>query len=464
MSLVVLSSAAHTALAAYTPRTQAYAQAFVALLPAGGSLVLSRLGVTLRTITVGAWTLGTQRVDGRWPLRPGAFTDAGTGAGVPDTAVFKDHLGVEHVRVPAGVGTGVFQLLNELVDGEVLSLDSFVLTSLGVPPDNPTPPSGKVWAPGHYMWVCEDIDYTGMDEGRRSLVKNNPNWVGYQLAYLWANHESSKGNFDFSLMLADLDKAHADGKKAIIRIIDRRFTSDRPFPVPQYIVDDYNGTWSSGSKVWLKTWVPEVRDRLFQYVEAMLAAVRDHPAFQGAFTEESSMGSDPDFVNVQPGYTYAQEAAYFLEYSQRGSAAVGDGIFMMNMNWGYGSNPGAGNPSREQILTTMCETHKSGLGASDARIAGDSNGGATGYKFQPWAHAGHTSLAAGIEYNTYANTGRTAKDYLDHAVDVLHLTHMHWMPRTSTSGVSFNIYDAIEEVDRQNGRINTARPTNFPAG
>ena len=328
----------------------------------------------------------------------------------------------------------------------------------------------KRWNPGHYLFAAEDTSYTGMQESRRNLVRYDPNWAGYQNIYLWSNHESTAGNYNFSLILQDLDKAQADGKMLIIRLMDRRFNLGsfpyRPFPIPAYVRDSLNGTWGTFDedgnpiKVYLKTWVPAVRERLFLFVEALLNTVKDHPAFQGLFTEETTMGGEGYRIFDQAGYTLAEEAAYWREFSERGSAAVGDGIFFMNMNYGYSSS--ATNPSRYDIMERFATIDRSGVGASDARITGDRNGGALGYPFNPWQWKGTTSLIAGIEFNTYttdpARPTRTAKEYLDFGVDTLGLNFMGWMVRTDTSGVDFNIFDVIEEVTLQSGRINTAKP------
>lgn len=135
MTDVVMSSAAWSAMLATTRRTKARADAIAALLTAGGSLDLysgatlaSLSGATLiRTITVGAWSVGSVQSDGRYPLIPGAFTDAGAGSGTPTVAVFKDSGGDEVLRCTAGVGEGVFRLVEPLAGGTPISRGSFVL-------------------------------------------------------------------------------------------------------------------------------------------------------------------------------------------------------------------------------------------------------------------------------------------------------------------------------------------------
>lgn len=152
MTDVVLSADAWTALLATTRRTKQRADAFAALLPAGGSLKLYDGETLLRTITVGAWTVGTVRSDGKYPLVPGAFTDGASGSGTPDLAVFCDDVGDEVCRMPAGVGSGVFQLSAPLVASTAIGPGSFVLMidsddrPPDVPPPSDPPPAGSTWA------------------------------------------------------------------------------------------------------------------------------------------------------------------------------------------------------------------------------------------------------------------------------------------------------------------------------
>ena len=193
-------------------------------------------------------------------------------------------------------------------------------------------------------------------------------------------------------------------------------------------------------------------------IEALYAACEPYAAFQGVAMEESSM------VDIfQTGYTHAKMATWWLKMSERCGAASGNCLFFSNMNYGYASGL---TPSRLEIMTEMVTLDRIGTGASDARIDGDRNGGSLGYPFNPWSFAGIAPLFSGVEYNTYTTDPlrptRTAKDYLDFGVDTLKLNFMGWMARTSTSGVDFNIYDVIDEVDLQSGRIVTARPTNAP--
>jgi hypothetical protein len=409
----------------------------------------------IRTVTTAAWTRGALAL-GKYPITPGAFTDPETGSGTPSYVVITSSADVEIMRMPAGVLSGTMRFPSAIAADTAIDPGTFALAY----PTDAVAPTGKRWFPGHYLYAADDVNHLGMLESRRNLVKTNANWKGYLNQYWWHSLESTEGVYDFSIITNDLVKAAADGKGLIVRFMDRSFHgTSRPFPVPSYITSTYNGTYQTGSIIYTKLWEPTVNERLLLLLESLFAACEPYAAFQGVQFEESAMSG----LDTQASYTNAKFATWLLKMSERMGSAAGSAIFFSNMNWGYSSSA---TPSRLEIMTEFATVDRIGTGASDARIAGDRNGDSLSYSWKPYDWAGICPLLSGIEYNTYTTDPnrptRTAKDYLDFGVDTLKLNFMGWMARTSTTGVDFNIYDVIDEVDLQSGRIVTARPTNAP--
>lgn len=413
-------------------------------------------GSTIRTISTAAWTRGA--LDGsNYPLTPGAVTDAASGSGTPVTAVFLNSSDAEIFRAPAGVLTGTVRLPDDIT--AATEIDAGTLKFLY--PTEAQAATGKRWYPGHYLFVCDDVTHTGMMESRRNLVKSEANWAGYECQYWWRKLEPTQGNYDFSMIESDLAKCEADGKRMILRLMERSYHgTSRPEPLPDYIAS-MSGRWTYENFIAPKLWEPAVNERLIQLVEYLFGAFGDDPYFQGIFMEESAMSG----VTSVSGYTHAKMADWWLKMGERCGAAAGNALFFGNFNYGYSSSET--NPTRAQIMQELATVDRIGLGASDARMSGDRNGATTSYPFDWRIHAGVAPLIAGVEYNTYSTDAsrptRTAKDYVDFGVDTLKLNFMGWVARTSTSGVDFNIHDVIEEIDRQNGRIVSTRPTNAPA-
>lgn len=160
-----LSEKLWTARLAQPARTKARADATAAAMGVG-TLELKSGGTVLRTITVAAWTVGAVQSDGRYPLRPGAFTDPETGAGTPDTAVFKDADGDWMIELTAGVGSGEFRLANALTEIEPISRGVFVVldSTDDIPVQPPDPPvEGRIVAAGSSsidLWSTIQSDFS----------------------------------------------------------------------------------------------------------------------------------------------------------------------------------------------------------------------------------------------------------------------------------------------------------------
>lgn len=93
------------------PDAQSRAQAIATLFASGGTIDFLDASETLiRTISCGPWAVGTA-VGSKYPIAPGAFTDAALGSGVPASAVFKSGAGTEVFRCSCGTAPANFYRL-----------------------------------------------------------------------------------------------------------------------------------------------------------------------------------------------------------------------------------------------------------------------------------------------------------------------------------------------------------------
>lgn len=162
---------------AQPPRTKARAEATAGGLPDGGTLELKAGESVLRTIDVAAWSVGQVQSDGRYPLIPGTFTDPETGAGTPDTAVFKDDAGDWMIELTAGVGSGEFRLANPLTESEPISRGVFVVLDstddIPIPPEEP--PEEPPTTDEPYVDVLID-DMRLFHDGPSDVLTTIPSW------------------------------------------------------------------------------------------------------------------------------------------------------------------------------------------------------------------------------------------------------------------------------------------------
>lgn len=315
--------------------------------------------------------------------------------------------------------------------------------------------STKRWHPGHYLVGQDSVNRVGMLTSEFNRVKDNANFAGWQNSYWWAKTEPTKNGYDFSMILDDLDLAQTVGKKIIVRPFERSFHGfSRGDPLPAYINSEYNGRYvSSGSEniVAYKYWDAAVAERMLLWVEAMIAAVDAHPAYAGLFFEE---------IGIQgawqaSGWTKQKFYDFWTDASRRANAASSNGIVIMNCAWGLRANE---TPNCIDMTDEFVDLYQSGCGHSDCRLGGSTGSLNTDFKHIWDRYPGKAALAAGVEWGTYG-MGWTPKQLIDFGVDRLHMTHMHWEPRSS--GGSFTISDAITEINLQSGRINTAKPANL---
>lgn len=119
----------------YLAQTTAQARAGVVAgwFPSGATIEFYDGSDTLiRTVTTAAWTVGAAQ-GSQYPVVPGVYTDAGTGAGTVSYAVFKDG-STERFRCTCGVAANNFyRLLANFASGVKLKRGNFALL-VGPPP------------------------------------------------------------------------------------------------------------------------------------------------------------------------------------------------------------------------------------------------------------------------------------------------------------------------------------------
>lgn len=458
MTTITAAAAYWTAVLAESG-AQARADAVAALLASGTKLKFYDSGGSLiRTVTTDAWTRGALS-QSAYPITPGAFTGSQTGTGTPALVVATTSADVEIFRTTAGVLSGVFQIPSAFASGVDLTAGSFNLTY----PSPGSASSGKRWYPGHYFYTSQDWTHdVVMVESRRNKVKTNPYFAGYRLMAWWDKMETAQGVYNFGPVLAELDKAQADGKMVVLSIEERSFHgSARGLPCPQYIYDG-GGTYAytgNGENILApKFWVPWVNEAFLAMVAAFMSAIDDHPALQMVMTEETTF----EGAWMQSGWTWQAMNAFILEYCRVGSEGAVNSLWHQNMGWS--NEPSSDTTEHYRMTDTVVYVHNAGLSPTDLRHAPSSTAylNTTYGSYCTTRYAGQTFFAPCVEYHTYIATGHTAKSVLNFGVDTLGVNFICWQPTDYSGSWVFTADDAINEVTAQQGRINEARPTNVP--
>jgi hypothetical protein len=315
----------------------------------------------------------------------------------------------------------------------------------------------KKWFPGHYLYVNDRAYTPGMDDSRRSLVKNEAAFTGYHMRISWSTLEPQKGVYDFSSIESDLAKAVADGKKYILHPHDRVFGGQTRPSLPGYLLTDpeYDGgefTSPDGNR-YPKLWNRALAARMVLLVEALGAAFDAHPALAYVALEETALGNARD----QPGYNNVNHAQYFLDVHDAFARAFPTTIFSQYVNY----NGGMTTAQREMIMKNLVETHGHGFGGPDVWSKQPAHENQWGYFYVNYK--GVATITGSAQQPTYTKGLSTPLEVLNYAVDFLGANFMSWapVPPSTTVNPNFTINDVIAMLRAQNGRINTAPPTNL---
>lgn len=321
--------------------------------------------------------------------------------------------------------------------------------------------SQRRWNPGHFYIVTDDMTRSSLIlPGRRNLVKDHP-YMNYMGQFWWKQHEPTKNNYDFGLILSALDTAATDGKVLNIMPANRSFHGmNRGLAVPQYLHDEgytysYNGAGEDfvGPKIWL----PYVRDRWNEYLFRLISAIDNHEAANLLYSEEGTMSG----AYLQAGWTWQAMNDHILEQCNVAYETCVHTLWHQERQW---SNEDSTNLTEQYRMTdTIVRTNKQGVGANDI---------VTGYE-NPYTaldgvygdyiysrYAGETYFAGGCEWGGHFS-GWTAAQVIDFAVDTLGLNFIHWVEVIGSFGQDFDTYSVLSTLTAKNGKINSAKPTNL---
>jgi hypothetical protein len=156
------------------------------------------------------------------------------------------------------------------------------------------------WYPGHYVFQGDNSGLESMyDE-----ISPYPLIRGIQTRYYWNDLETSKGNYDFSIILNDLDYMQSKGKYLIIQLQFKSFNSNsKPFPAYLQTSEYDGGIFEIDKGGWgLRLWNNNVMTRLKALLTALGNAIDNHPALAMVNSMETALGGPLDPV-LQSNWT-----------------------------------------------------------------------------------------------------------------------------------------------------------------
>jgi hypothetical protein len=287
---------------------------------------------------------------------------------------------------------------------------------------------GTKWHPGHYAMLGRNN--THEHTMQIAQLSNDTAITGFFVSFSWHTLEPAFNQYDFSLIdsyLSQLRQLNTT-KRLVVRIMDRRFGSDDPTAiVPEYLRVDpaYNGgivRTRPGHAA--RLWEAPVMDRLISIYQALAQRYDSDPLFEGAFTEESTLGFPAP--NFPPGYSHDLLAEQYVRFMKAVKPLMPTSNLFFNANF-------IGSPTIMSDLFQEMRNASVGAGGQNVSFGSPTQGqralmGEFGADYRlelPIAHAVEAVELSGSRGNV------TPQQIATYAYDVLHNHYLFWARNAS---------------------------------
>lgn len=147
--------------------------------------------------------------------------------------------------------------------------------------------------PGHYITTGIQADAAGVD-AVVNFVNARPYLKGIVIRYVWADMETARGVYDFSLVTRALNNLNA-GKYVWVHFQSVLFGGTHPpsAVVPSYLLTSFYDDGCvqiSGDRTIAKTWNTNVATRKIALVQALAASFNHVAGFEGVILSETATG------------------------------------------------------------------------------------------------------------------------------------------------------------------------------
>jgi hypothetical protein len=167
-------------------------------------------------------------------------------------------------------------------------------TAAACAPTSPRKESERKFHPGHYVAIgrAELLGGASVDSVPGKGV------TGVQLRYRWGDLEREEGQYDFSAIERDLERASRAGLQLVALIEDKSFRGDPP--TPAYLRGKHTLRGHRGYTA--LRWDPLVVDRMGELVANLGKRFDCHPNFEGIGFQETALSLDPAVLR-ENGYS-----------------------------------------------------------------------------------------------------------------------------------------------------------------
>ena len=239
------------------------------------------------------------------------------------------------------------------------------------------------WFPGHYYQI--GVGAGAMDEipGAIDTLVSVPAFRGLQIPYWWEWLESAKDVYTFDHVVNALDALDAIGKKCVIQLQYKTFKTPNQTALPSYLLTpEYDGgSYNDGTVVKRMNavlWNDALFARLLALIDAMAAAIGDHPALSGLNVIESALSKPvaPAPLSTLSAAEWGVLSATYIHRSRELTMHMRDTMPDVPV-WHYFNSGSTQVPEQKAVALS----HGVGAGGPDTWIAA--------YEFNTWSIHGY---------------------------------------------------------------------------
>ncbi|MEO7557510.1 MAG: Calx-beta domain-containing protein [Gammaproteobacteria bacterium] len=284
--------------------------------------------------------------------------------------------------------------------------------------------------PGHYM-----LTYFGwLDTNAFKAIINEPNFIGVQKRYPWKLLEPTRGNYDFSMIVRDLNylKSLPTPKRLIIEITDNGVDGNGVSHVPTYLTTaefEY-GIYKSAFRglTAAKRWNTNVQTRQIALFTALGARFDKEPYIEGVVLDETATGIRLEEW-TQATYTAEKQYAGLKRIMSGLKAAFPNTMCIQYINFFSGLTSADGVAKITGLMQHAFQIGM-GIGGPDVHVGGSE----PTYPLYG-QYAGSMPLAPAVQWEDYGwlnpitGTRATVPQILDFANRTLYANYISWLQK-----------------------------------
>jgi hypothetical protein len=315
----------------------------------------------------------------------------------------------------------------------------------------------KKFYPGHYAKVNSG-GAVGVNEWSIEPAKDNPYFVGYTMLIHWNSFEIERDSFNWKVIYDALAICERDNKVLMLSLQDVAHTGGIPYLPDYMLTPEFEGGYYIGSgdkdKGFPKLYLPKYQERWNNYIAKLGEEFDSNPRIAAITFQESARDKPvPEPPNLE---TLVLNG--FKSQNATAAAAFPNTIVIQHVNYMRPSS----DASRAELISYIVETLKGGFGAPDVKNFSGGSEVLTTNAFSNFYPVYEGIAPRSCEAQRGAFNGGSAREVFDYGVNEVKNHFFPWtMGVRDLSAAAYTIFDVIDVINAEQGRVNTTPPRNI---